>query len=484
MYNRRFEERSPAPDRGDSGTEVTTSAKTPPRMGRHTRPTSDDLTTPLRQQHESESAPDRGRTPIRADSASTLGVLTGLSTDELGVLRWVADLLEPTSLDLRISRQAEPSFKVFAHLSDRELDATLQLLAGAGLIHGERGEGDGSLSWWTGVEITAPGLLELGEWAPDNPNSLWRRRDAPVLAWLADRESQEPISTHPRSDANSTLVKGISDADLHRSLVILSGFGYIDAERWEPDLFGGIQVTLRGRNALRANVPPKRERPTEQLAASRRSVEAVGQRAWSLGMGDALEPLEQHDRTVLTRFVDLASRLSESSLVRGEVRLTMQSPDGSRSEYLVEYAGDEAVQAALLPFRALYRDEEPASFRHILGILRSRAIHRGTEASKKLVELLDELGRGYRGILKSAGPIPLPPGGLGGKGDAPPLKTRQVIEDWLYGEHFHWDADKAQRLAEFEPPEMLLFSFVSAIHHASFVYDALADIARQAVETR
>jgi hypothetical protein len=162
----------------------------------------------------------------------------------------------------------------------------------------------------------------------------------------------------------------------------------------------------------------------------------------------------------------------------------MRSADGIGSEYLVEYAGDEAVQAALLPFRALYRDEEPASFKRVLGILRARAVGRGTEASNKLVELLDELGRGYRNILRSAGPIPLPPGGLGGSGDAPPVKTRQVIEDWLYGEHFHWDAEKAQRLAEFEPPEMLLFSFVSAIHHASFVYARLADVARQAVELR
>lgn len=64
----------------------------------------------------------------------------------------------------------------------------------------------------------------------------------------------------------------------------------------------------------------------------------------------------------------------------------------------------------------------------------------------------------------------------------PPRRTRQVIEDWLNGEHFHWDSDRAKRLSEHEPPELLLFSFLSAIMQASAAYDALAEVGVAALE--
>jgi hypothetical protein len=108
----------------------------------------------------------------------------------------------------------------------------------------------------------------------------------------------------------------------------------------------------------------------------------------------------------------------------------------------------------------MYRDDEPASFKRMLTTPRAHATTRSTEASRKLVELLDDLGRGYRDILKRAGPLPPLPGGLSGAGEGPPSRRGRSLRTGSTARHFHWDADKAQRLADFDPPEMLLFSFV------------------------
>jgi len=125
-------------------------------------------------------------------------------------------------------------------------------------------------------------------------------------------------------------------------------------------------------------------------------------------------------------------------------------------------------------------DDEPASFKRTLAILRARAVALGGPSSEALTELLDEVGRGYRKLLRSADPmLVLSDSSTNGE---PPRRTRQVIEDWLNGEHFHWDSDRAKRLSEHEPPELLLFSFLSAIMQASAAYDALAEVGVAALE--
>jgi hypothetical protein len=365
--------------------------------------------------------------------ASSLDVMSvdALSHVERGVLQWVAEMTEPMSYDLLISGDDEPETRAVPRVPDRDVDRALQLLLGAAFIEGQRAEGDGTFAYWSGLAVRYHGLIVLGEWAPDNPEGSWRRRDAKVLARLAEELPSGLIATQPLNNADSQLVPGVSEADVHRSLRLLADAGYIDLHSHEADLHEVTQVTLSGRDALRATPEPGRAH-TEPLAVARRSVETVGRRAWTLGMGDALEPLDDAQRRVVERFIERSRKLAESSLVRTEVRLIWTSGQGGM-EASVEYAGDELVQAAVVPFRALYRDEEPASFKRVHGILRSQAAD--SPAGTELVELLDELGRGYRNLMQSAGPVPVPAGGLGGEG-GPPLKTRQVIEDWLYGEHF------------------------------------------------
>ena len=401
-----------------------------------------------------------------------------LTHGERGVLRWVTDLSEPASLELSISLREPPEFRVLPRFSDRDLDQALELLAAEGFIAGDRGEGDGSQSWWSDLRVTASGLVELGEWGTQDAQSLWRRRDSEVLARLFEDPAPELLSTQPLSDAPSTVVPGVTEGDMHRSLILLADGGLIDAERYEQDLFGSIRVTLEGRRALEERAAADLSR-TVPVTDGRYSVEAAGQRAWALGMAEALCPLEEGEMRIVTRYVDRAGELADSSLVQTGARLGWSaSKTGMQTE--VEYAGDEAVRAALLLFRALYRDDEPASFKRTLAILRARAVALGGPSSEALTELLDEVGRGYRKLLRSADPmLVLSDSSTNGE---PPRRTRQVIEDWLNGEHFHWDSDRAKRLSEHEPPELLLFSFLSAIMQASAAYDALAEVGVAALE--
>lgn len=394
------------------------------------------------------------------------------------MLRWVADLPEPASLELSISLREPPAFTVLPRFSDRDLDQALELLTAEEFIAGDRGEGDGSRSWWSNLRVTASGLVELHEWGTQDPRSLWRRRDSKVLARLLEGPVPELISTQPLSDATSTFVPGVTAGDVHRSLILLAEGGLIDAERHERDLFGLVRVTLEGRRALEERAEMGLSRTTP-MTDGRYSVKAAGQRAWALGMVEALCPLEEEEMRTVTRYVDRSGELADSSLVKTGVHLRW-SASKTGMQVDIEYAGDEAVRAALLVFRALYRDDEPASFKRTLGILRARAVARGGVASEALTELLDEVGRGYRELLRSADPMVVL-SHSSEKGEPPP-RTRQVIEDWLNGEHFHWDSDRAERLSRPEPPELFLFSFLSAITQASAAYDALTEVGVAALE--
>jgi hypothetical protein len=405
-----------------------------------------------------------------------------LSRNERGVLAWAARLPRFQQVELQITDRLEPRRSVLPQLTESELDEALRVLQSAYLVDGTRQEGDGTYAWWSDIRATAPGLAELGEWDLQNESGLWLGRDFQVLKHFAENPLRNDyISTRFDEQASDSGIAGLTRGELAASFELLTGAGYLDAQYLPGEGWSDIAVTLEGREMISRTEAAGRAQQSVELTTAARSVERVREELWQVPVTLAFVPFSADERQVLERFARQARLLESSSLVTADVQFAMkQSGDGWSFE--LNYAGDEAVQAATLPFRSLYRDDERASFERAKSLLRRSAAASGASEGEAIVEALDNLGREYRTLLKGGGPLPLPSGLFTGDAAEKTLKARQVIELWLYGEHFHWDADKAIELAEFDPPELLLFTYISVIQHSSGVFVALAELAESVLE--
>lgn len=76
----------------------------------------------------------------------------------------------------------------------RAVDDALLEAHRTGLIEGDRGEGDGSVAWWSQVRLTVRGLQHLGQWPPAGrewadglwEDGYWGTRPRPLLRRLVD----------------------------------------------------------------------------------------------------------------------------------------------------------------------------------------------------------------------------------------------------------------------------------------------------------
>jgi hypothetical protein len=405
-----------------------------------------------------------------------------LSRNERGVLAWAARLPRFEQLQLRITDRLEPRQSVLPQLTERELDEALRVLESASLVQGSRHEGDGTYAWWSNIRATAPGLVELGEWDLQNQKGLWLTRDFLVLKHFAENPLRNDyISTRFDEQGAESGIAGLTLGDLATSLELLSGAGYLDAHHLSGEGWGDITVTLKGRQMISSAEAAGRAEQNVELTTAARSVQRAREELWQVPVTLAFVPFSDDEKQILERFARQARLLESSSLVSADVQFTMkQSRDAWSFE--LDYAGDEAVQAATMSFRSLYRDDERASFEKAKAILRKSAVASSSQEREAIRGALDSLAREYRTLLKGGGPLPLPSGLFTGDAVEKTLKARQVIELWLYGEHFHWDPDKAIELAGFDPPELLLFTYVSVIQHSSSVYVALAELAESVLE--
>jgi hypothetical protein len=81
-----------------------------------------------------------------------------------------------------------------ADTTGRQVDDVLLEAHHRGLLHGDRGEGDGSVAWWSSVSLTVAGLQSLGQWPPSDrewarglwDEGYWGARARPLLAELRD----------------------------------------------------------------------------------------------------------------------------------------------------------------------------------------------------------------------------------------------------------------------------------------------------------
>jgi hypothetical protein len=161
---------------------------------------------------------------------------------------------------------AEPSELVPA-ATGRDVDDVLLDAQRQGMLEGDRGEGDGSVAWWSRLRLTAAGLHALGQWPPVGreaepglwDDGYWGTRARGVLAELHEHPPHHRFYFKPISEPGEawliwTAALTLGDADLI-------------AGRLTDDGIDGLCLTAAGKRAL----DPSPRDPLDQAIAELRS---------------------------------------------------------------------------------------------------------------------------------------------------------------------------------------------------------------------
>jgi hypothetical protein len=165
------------------------------------------------------------------------------------VLAAVLELDPASSLDLVVAEAG--ALESFPEMTGADVDSAFRELQHRGWLDGDRGEGDGSIVWWTRLRPTVAGLRHLGEWPPEGQEYLpggwddrtWGNTDLPRLR---DLDASPPAGGFiERPSIGNARDWTRWDASLR-----LREAGLIDAEHGDGFL-SGVRITSAGANVLR-----------------------------------------------------------------------------------------------------------------------------------------------------------------------------------------------------------------------------------------
>jgi hypothetical protein len=167
----------------------------------------------------------------------------------------VLDSEPDESFELKLTEPA--AWATDSSISSKEADLGLQEAQHQGLIEGQRGEGDGSISWWSNVRLTVEGLRRLGEWPPAGGEHLpgpwdkgvWGQVDRPLLVELAENPPHADFEFKPEGGATS--------AERKRWWAVMRLFSarLIDGGLPEGGL-DALRITVEGRRTLEGPTGP------------------------------------------------------------------------------------------------------------------------------------------------------------------------------------------------------------------------------------
>ena len=186
-------------------------------------------------------------------------------------------------------------------LTGRAVDDVLLEAKSKGLIVGDRGEGDGSVAWWSRLRLTAAGLRSLGHWPPPGrewepglwSDGYWGRLARPLLQQLQDEPPQHGFYLMP--------VGGDTEAWARWTALLLLGEADLVSGTLTDDGIGTLRISAEGKEAL----DPRPRNALDQAAAQLRSgarIDAIVT-AVELGLGQRLVRLAD-DRGISTTHAD------------------------------------------------------------------------------------------------------------------------------------------------------------------------------------
>jgi hypothetical protein len=192
----------------------------------------------------------------------------------------------------------------------------------------------------------------------------------------------------------------------------------------------------------------------------------------STDVGSRFGRFDFEDLDLLLRYHHICRALASSTFFSNPVRLSVKVAPDERYRRL-DHAGRDPLRSMAMDFRQHWMKKEPARFHAILLILR-RGIAPGPHALQTRA-ILDHLGRRHRDKMKATlmrhvwADDPMGP-------SVREFTAEQVIDDWLYGGAFHFDADAARRVESWPSThyEWSLINPITAIAGVCWELDLLA----------
>jgi hypothetical protein len=172
---------------------------------------------------------------------------------------------------------------------------------------------------------------------------------------------------------------------------------------------------------------------------------------------NALTSFSGEEQARLVRYAVRAQRLSDCSFFNsGQGRTAVNSRVDKPTTVEMPHADDaddEVIDAMFQRLRILYAPGRlsSASFTRTVQLLRIHARAKGTEDSRVLLKLLDELVETEKQVVEAGGGIGRVVETRGSDGSLVSCTTpaREVFEDWLYGEHLRDDESQLVRIETF-----------------------------------
>lgn len=181
---------------------------------------------------------------------------------------------------------------------------------------------------------------------------------------------------------------------------------------------------------------------------------------------DSFAPFKAGEVRQLRRYLQVCDQLVDSAWGQdGTLNFHLGAHKGERVEMRIEYPGEEALRSFLVLLRQLYLEKEQANFAKVAKLLRSHARVMTTSAREATLAAIDHHRNAYRNALLH----PM----IGMKDQSTPkadpsaakwLTAKEILDDYLYGEHFHWDEDRARRLEHWERVPLHRYNFLATVN--------------------
>ena len=174
---------------------------------------------------------------------------------------------------------------------------------------------------------------------------------------------------------------------------------------------------------------------------------------------------------MVERYLLQTARLTASSGLNGAtgMRMSFTQEGGLVSD--ANFPSHEAVSALTTLFRQVDSPEERASFGSVMRILQ-RLARDGTADERERVDALAVWGRAARSLHgKRAERLAMEKMGYPWPDDDSTPTPERLISIYFYGEHVHWDADKARQIEAWSAEP-----FVEHLYRYRF-YEAVAPLA-------
>lgn len=192
----------------------------------------------------------------------------------------------------------------------------------------------------------------------------------------------------------------------------------------------------------------------------------------AINVDAAFDEFKAEEVRALSRYARVCTRLNDRALLREGARFEFSAGIEGETERL-QHAGEDPLRSAMMDFRLIWMDSEPAQFSRIRNIVRSRAAESSPEGNEALA-VIDALGKDMSEARKEPT--------LGAHDpESGEIRTVQraadLIDDWLNGVSFHEDPDRAERVEAWSRStyEYMLIRSVNRVANVGFALAVLVD---------